>query len=131
MRISKHLCISFVFLLLLLACSDPGTPERTPAAKSGPTVQQLAWKKIGEGALLIDVRTLSEFKQAHIEGAGNIPFDQIEKRVAELGDDKNRPVVVYCRSGRRSSIARKTLQKLGFTDVIDGGAFQNLLRAKE
>jgi phage shock protein E len=131
MRTSKHLCTPFIFLLILLACSGPGTPEQTPAAKTGPTVQQLAWKKIGEGALLIDVRTLAEFKQAHLEGAGNIPFDQIEKRVAELGDDKNRPIVVYCHSGNRSSIARKTLLKLGFTEVIDGGGFQSMLRARE
>ena len=130
MRTSKHLCTPFLFLLILLACSGPGTSEQTPAAKPGPTVQQLAWKKIGEGGLLIDVRSLAEFKQSHIEGAGNIPFDQIEKRVAELGDDKNRPIVVYCRSGNRSSIARKTLQKLGFTDVMDGGGIQNLLRAR-
>ncbi len=133
MRISKYHCISFISLLFLLACSGPGTstPERVPAEKSGPTVQQLAWKKIGEGALLIDVRTLAEFKQSHLEGAGNIPFDQIGKRVAELGDDKNRPLVVYCRSGSRSSIARKTLKKLGFTEVIDGGGIQSLIRAKE
>lgn len=133
MRISKYLCLSSICLLFLFACSDPGTStsERAPAKKTGPTAQQLAWKKLGEGGLLIDVRTLAEFKQSHIEGAGNIPFDQIEKRAAELGDDKNRPIVVYCRSGNRSSIAKKTLQKLGFTDVIDGGGIQSLLRAKE
>jgi rhodanese-related sulfurtransferase len=64
------------------------------------------------GALLLDVRSPGEFSGGHIEGALNIPVDQLGARVGEL--DKGRSVVVYCRSGARSEAARGLLAQAGF-----------------
>ena len=79
---------------------------------------------------MIDVRTDAEFQQGHLPGAINIPYDQIVERRAELPPDLNRPIVLYCRSGRRSGIARQSLEKLGFTNAINAGGYDALMLAR-
>jgi rhodanese-related sulfurtransferase len=75
--------------------------------------------KVAEGALLLDVRTEAEFHAAALAGAKNIPVQSLDSRVSEL--DLGRPIVVYCRSGARSSRAASLLRKRGF-DVHDLGS---------
>lgn len=70
------------------------------------TVEQ-AEKWIKEGAQIIDVREPEEFVQGHVKGAKNIPLGDIEKRMKEIKKDK--PVLLVCRSGRRSAIAAERL----------------------
>ncbi len=113
----------WLFLLLLItvaACAKPGAE----------TIEQQAWKKIRNGALLVDVRTRKEYEAGHIDGALLIPYDQIERRIAEFGDDKHRAIVVYCRSGRRAGVAEQTLRKFGFTNVLNAGGYEALKAAK-
>jgi phage shock protein E len=88
-----------------------------PGVVSGATAQAIA----AGGAVIVDVRTPGEFEAGHARGAVNIPFDQIAARAAELPRD--RPLVLYCRTGRRSGIATAELQKLGFSAIYD---FQSL-----
>jgi glyoxylase-like metal-dependent hydrolase (beta-lactamase superfamily II)/rhodanese-related sulfurtransferase len=76
----------------------------------------------GQGALqLIDVRTPNERQQKLIEGSASVPLNRLEERAGEL--QKDRPVLVYCAGGYRSSIAASLLQKAGFEQVneIAGG----------
>jgi phage shock protein E len=78
-------------------------------------------------AVIIDVRTAQEFSSGHIEGAVNIPYEQIGQGIATLkGLAKDSPILVYCRSGRRSAIARATLEQQGYTRILDGGAIDAL-----
>ncbi len=81
---------------------------------------------ISKGALLVDVRSPSEFGEGSLSGAVNIPYDSVAERIAEFGPDKTRTVVVFCRSGRRSGIAEETLRELGFTDVVNGGEYESM-----
>lgn len=69
--------------------------------------------------LLLDVRTQGEFDAGNIEGALLIPFDELEERISEVEDYKEKTVLVYCRSGNRSSTASKTLIDNGFTKVYN------------
>ena len=69
--------------------------------------------------LLLDVRTVEEFNQGHIDGAVLSPYDALETMFKE--QDKSRPIVLYCRSGNRSSIALRTLSRMGYTNVSDFG----------
>jgi rhodanese-related sulfurtransferase len=70
-------------------------------------------------ATLLDVRTVQEFNEGHVDGAVNIPIQVLKERLNELPKDK--PVVVYCHSGRRSAEAKRLLDANGFTRVIDIG----------
>jgi phage shock protein E len=79
---------------------------------------------VADGALLLDVRSQSEFNGGHLDGALNIPVGALESRIKELGS-VDRSVVVYCASGVRSRTASKLLQKNGFHDVHDLGSLRN------
>jgi len=85
-----------------------------------------ALKQVREGALLLDVRTGWEYAFGALPGSVNIPYDEISYRANELPADKNRTLVVYCRSGRRSAIARSTLIRLGYLHVYDAGGYSDL-----
>ncbi|TAF08441.1 MAG: rhodanese-like domain-containing protein [Flavobacteriia bacterium] len=77
-------------------------------------------KKITEPNIqLIDVRTPEEFNEGHIANAVNINFlaDDFEANVANL--DKEKPVMVYCKSGGRSAKASARLKELGFKNITD------------
>jgi rhodanese-related sulfurtransferase/predicted methyltransferase len=86
----------------------------------GPTAARL----VSEGARLVDVRTTGEFAAGHIEGAVNIPVQELADRLDEL-EPRDAPVVLYCRSGRRSASAQALLRDAGFESVYDLGAIGN------
>ena len=68
---------------------------------------------------LVDVRTEKEFEASHLKDAQNIcvTMDDFREKVKTL--DKNEPVYVYCKKGRRSARAAKILSEMGFTKVYD------------
>ena len=72
-----------------------------------------------QGATLVDVRTPAEYARGHIDGARNIPLQEIAARSKEL--PKGKPVVVYCASGMRSAAAASSLRRAGFAKVVNLG----------
>lgn len=101
------------------AASAKGLPDRDPA---------LAKRLVTEdGALLLDVRTAEEFGEGHVEGAIQIPHDELGDRIGEVvekqGGDKHKPIVVYCRSGRRADTAKRVLLDNGFDQVTNLGGY--------
>ncbi len=117
-------------LAIMTACGttpppDPGptTPEQSTLPDRDPA---LAHRLVEEqGGLLLDVRTAEEFAAGHLAGAQHIPHTEIEARLPEIerlvGSDNSRPIVVYCRSGRRAGIAKETLRKHGYHQVTNLG----------
>lgn len=73
------------------------------------------------GARLVDVRTAAEYSSGHIDGALNVPLQELASRLNKLGA-KDQPVVLYCASGSRSAMARSMLKRHGFTQVFNLGA---------
>lgn len=71
--------------------------------------------------ILLDVRTHEEFTESHIPGAINIPVQGLVNRLSEIA--YGLPVIVYCRSGSRSSIAVRILSDAGYDQVYDLGAY--------
>ncbi len=67
--------------------------------------------------VLLDVRTKAEFDKGHIAKAINISHDELESRIDELAQLKNRQIVIYCRSGRRAEVTRLFLEKNGFKQL--------------
>jgi phage shock protein E len=79
---------------------------------------------IQDGAFLVDVRTPGEFAAGHVKGSVNIPLDKV---AAELSRFKNKKhIIVFCRSGNRSSQAQLILNQNGFTNVVNGGTWSNV-----
>lgn len=68
--------------------------------------------------LLIDVRSPEEYASGHIPGAINIPHKSIVNYLSELQEHKDKPIILYCRSGRRARLAMRVLQEHDFTDVM-------------
>jgi len=68
-------------------------------------------------AVLLDVRETQEYEGGRLPKAVHIPLSQLESRSGELGKSKDRPVVAYCMTGSRSSLAAKVLEKAGFKDI--------------
>ncbi|MFT6927312.1 MAG: phage shock protein E [Psychromonas sp.] len=79
-------------------------------------IQQIENEKL---LVIFDVRTEDEYNRGHIKGAINIPYNQLLKNQDKITAYKDQPVILYCHSGRRAKIAAGTLQKLGFTKLID------------
>ena len=78
-------------------------------------------------SLLIDVRSSEEFSAGALPGAIRIGHDEIAAQIASIAPDKDRHLVLYCRSGRRSGLAKQSLENLGYRQVINAGAYDDLL----
>lgn len=107
--------MKYVVLLLALVMV-----VRWVTARAMQVSREDAHALVANGALLIDVRTPSEFAGGHLPGARNVPLDRLEAEAPRLGGPAT-SLVVYCRSGGRSSSAASTLRRLGFTTVADLG----------
>jgi NADPH-dependent 2,4-dienoyl-CoA reductase/sulfur reductase-like enzyme/rhodanese-related sulfurtransferase len=81
---------------------------------------------VTDAPLIIDVRTVQEFRGGAIQGAVNIPLDELPARTAELGN-LLRPITVYCASGARSAYAQRLLAQSGFTNVRNGGGIMQMM----
>lgn len=79
-----------------------------------------------EQLVLIDVRSEFEYGVAHLDGAINLPVRNFKKdAVAAIAPDKDKPVVVYCKSGSRASAAAVLLLSFGYTDVTNAGGIDD------
>lgn len=105
-RLVKKLCGAFALLWLLAAAS---VLAETPV----------------KDALWIDVRSAEEYASGHIEQAINIPHTEIADKIATLQANKDKTIYVYCRSGRRSGLAKESLEKLGYSNVINLGGLED------
>lgn len=77
------------------------------------------------GATVIDVRSSWEYADGHVDGAVNIPLDEITQRVNEIQGMKA-PYLLYCQSGNRSGMAMNILQQSGVDQVFNGGGLADM-----
>ena len=135
----KVLCIISVLLCILLTACGNDSSIGIIGGADGPTsiivsekgekamYEQITAeeaKKImdsGEEHIILDTREQDEFDEGHIPGAILIPYTEIENKAIEMMPDKDKLILVYCRSGRRSKIAAESLSKLGYTNVKEFG----------
>jgi len=80
--------------------------------------------------LIVDVRTVAEFRTGAFPDAVNIPLDELMHRRAELGNNLECEIVVYCASGGRSAYAQRQLMQLGYTNVTNGGGLSTMMANK-
>lgn len=110
---------SLVATVISLAVIEPSF------ATELPTVQTQGQKAKG---IWIDVRSAEEYQAGHLEGALNVPHTDIATQIAKISPNKDEPINVYCRSGRRSELALNELKKLGYTNVTNQGGYADLLQ---
>jgi phage shock protein E len=111
-RTSLFAGLMILVMQVFVACS-PVAPA-TVEASVNVNVQE-AFDLRENGALMLDVRTIEEWNEAHIPDATLIPLNQLEERVNQV--PTNVPVVIYCRSGNRSQTALWILRNAGLTNV--------------
>ena len=108
------LALSIVLSVSLIGCKETSAQEST-LVEPQELINILETKEVH----LVDVRTPKEFNKGFIENSINIDFSSptFKEEIRKL--DTSKPIVVYCRSGRRSAISTKTLVKVGFTEIYD------------
>ena len=99
----------------LLALAMTGTAFAADTVSPAQVAQQIKDPKTAP--FVLDVRTPEEFVEGHVPGAKNIPVAEIEARAAEV--PKDRPVVVYCRSGARVKRANAILRERGYANLVE------------
>jgi len=103
---------------MLGACGSapPPAPVPPPAAAATPDSVDgpAAHKRVQDGATLVDVRSPDEYAQKHIDGAVNVPADDVATH--DFGG-KDKPLVLYCMHGRRSAQAAEKLRSAGYSHV--------------
>lgn len=103
---------------LLAVATFAGEPPLAPQALAG-------MQRAHAAPRVVDVRTAEEYRDGHVPGALNVPYDQIGARAGVLDVARDAPIVVYCRTGKRAAIAQRTLEGLGYTHVrLLDGSFQ-------
>lgn len=108
--------------LLSVAWADPppaaapATADATPRISQAELLARLDRKD--PGVVVLDVRTAAEFAAGHVPGARNVSHDELAGRLGELDGLRDKDVVLYCRSGRRTALAGDVLRKAGFTKLL-------------
>jgi len=116
-----------IVALLLISASVFSCQEKSKkdvSSEKSKVIELLSVKEFAthiqnKNVQLIDVRTEKEFIESHIEKAINFDIRSEKFNELALTLDKNKPVYLYCRSGKRSRKASLTLQKLGFQKIYD------------
>jgi phage shock protein E len=98
------------------------TDPAPPAAQDAPHISQAdllaRLDRKDPGLVVLDVRTPAEFAAGHVPGARNVSHDQLATKLAELESSRDKDVVLYCRSGRRTLLAEQVLRNAGFAKLL-------------
>lgn len=79
---------------------------------------------MANGAVIVDVRSVSEYSSGHLSRSINIPLDQLQSKMGQI--DKRKPIITCCASGMRSASAKKIFKANGYETVRNGGGWVNL-----
>ena len=80
------------------------------------------WLK--QGAMLIDVRSEPEFREGHLPGAINIPYERLRDELPQHAADKDQAILLHCLSGGRSQIAKGTARNMGYRHALNLGSYR-------
>ena len=120
MRIMHYILLGSCAAAALCGCGN-GNPEST----SNTALPEQSAEISLNGAVLLDVRSPDEYASGHLQGALNIPHDQIAEKIGAAVPDKSTRVILYCRSGRRADTALKTLKAVGYESVLNFGGLED------
>ncbi len=113
MEIKKRIQSLFFVFGALMGCGAKSDVYETVTATEATKILE------DSGTFLLDVRTPGEYQSGHLANATLIPVQELEQRLADLPADKERTVLVYCRSGNRSVSAAKILGRQGYKKILN------------
>lgn len=127
MSLKVLLVLSLVIITTLTGCSATNSPSETNNTSYSKISSNEAKEMMDDDSdiIILDVRSQEEYDSGHIEGAILIPDGQISEDAESVLTDKDAKILVYCRSGRRSESASKTLVELGYSNVYDFGGIND------
>lgn len=111
-------------LCLILACVVSLTIAYATADQPSPNNAAKA-AAASPKPKVIDVRTPEEYAEGHVNGAINLPVDDIREQITKIAPDKNSAIAVHCAAGGRSARAKRMLEKMGYKNVRDLGSYAN------
>ena len=114
--------------IAVLSAAAIAVPFFASANTAPQTEQQSAVQPEKAKGVWIDVRSAEEFNAGHLQDAVNIPHDKIIEGVKAIGSDKDAPINLYCRSGRRAEAALTELKNAGYTNVTNHGGYEDLVK---
>ncbi len=121
----KVLILSIIVIVFICGCSKSNEDQVKIGVEKISCETKDEYMK-GSNTVLVDVRSDDEYKEGHLSDAINIPYDSILEGAKESGIiDMNTKIIVYCKSGKRSSIAASELSKAGYKYIYDLGAMSN------
>ena len=119
----------FLSLFIISGCTTVENDTDTKRTENSSVISITpaeAKEEIDKGDVtILDVRNEDEYYSGHIENSILIPVNDIEKEAENILKDKDQKILVYCRSGNRSSQASKLLVKMGYTNVYDFGGIKD------
>ena len=116
--------ISLLLLLFLLAgCTASNEQENSYRQISMDEAVTMMEEE--SGYIILDVRTLEEYRERHIPNAINIPNETIGSEDIQELPDRDQLILVYCRSGNRSKQASGKLAELGYTNIVEIGGIND------
>lgn len=115
-RLLRSALLGLSLSLFAVSCGNGAKKEDSPEIRvTVAEAKEVLEEK--EDLLVLDVRTDAEFQAGALPDAVLIPYDQLEKRIAEVEAYKEKPILLYCRSGNRSAQALAVLEKAGFKEI--------------
>lgn len=123
----RFLIILLLLTAILTGCNDVDKNENGSTDTGYKKITSEGAKAIidSEDVIILDVRTPEEYSSGHIENAILLPVTEITDKAEDFLPDKDAKILVYCRSGNRSSTASKELINMGYTNVYDFGGLNS------
>lgn len=117
----KKLIPILVIIMLLTACgSEPNNTYRQITMD-----EAIVMMEEEKDYIILDVRTIDEYKDKHIPDAINVPNEAIKAKEPKELPDKDQLILVYCRSGNRSKQASQKLADMGYTNIVEFGGIND------
>lgn len=108
--------VTLLAACFLISCTQTENPQ---IANKDSTNQEAK-------SVVFDVRSAEEFQTGHLKSAINIPHTEITEKISNHVKSKDTKIMLYCGSGRRAGIAKKSLEDIGYTNITNGGGYKDL-----
>lgn len=119
MRLTRHVAARVTMLFALVAVISACARGHAPAGGAIEPSELAARISSGSAPTILDVRTPEEFASGHIQGALNVPLNELPDRLASLKLSPSQEIVVHCQRGGRAASAESILRESGYTQVRD------------